>query len=230
MGCRDGDNDPRQAQPIRRNLEVIVDLLRKAGYGFADTNTGSDEPIRPLTAPNEEYSDLADWLNEACGPIPFSLRAFLACVGDVNLLGYMPNWPTDLVWRLNGGFFYSDPLVCEFRYEQYGSLQDTKEHFLNERDEWRQYADEFGEDEPFGLDFAPDSVHKAGYSGGSPYRFLVPDARPDGTVDLDGERLFFVDYLRLAILEYGGFPGFRDIPGGADSGLVARLTCDLELF
>lgn len=215
---------------VRRNLEAIVERLGATGYVFADTNMGSDEPIRPLTTPGEEYSDLANWLNTTLGPIPISLRAFLTCVGDVNLLGYHSNWPSDLVWRLNGNFYYVDPFVCEFRWEQHGSLEKTKQHFLNERDEWQRHADEFGEAGPCRIDFAPDPVHKAGYSGGGPYGILVPDGRADGMVDLDGEKFFFVDYLRRAILDYGSLFGFRHMPEGSDGGLVAYLTADLEPF
>lgn len=215
---------------VRRNLEVIVDRLGAVGYRFADTNTGSDQSIPPLTTPGEEYLDLSNWLNATLGPIPLSLRAFLTGVGDVNLLGYHPDWPGDLVWRLNGNFYYVDPFVCELRLERYGSLQETKQYLLGERDDWRQFADGFGEAEPFGLDFAPDPVHKAGYSGGSPYRCLVPDGRADGKVDLDEEVLYFVDYLRRAILDYGGFFGFRHMPEGSDGGLVPYLTADLEPF
>jgi hypothetical protein len=81
------------------------------------------------------------------------------------------------------------------------------------------------------LEFAPDEVHKAGYSGGTPYYMIVLEGGVDGRIvmDVKGE-MQFVDYLRHAILNWGGFPGFENAPPGADNGVIKRLKEGLITF
>lgn len=59
------------------------------------------------------------------------------------------------------------------------------------------------------FDFALDIVRKAGYSGGTPYYMIVSRSGADNCIVTDSRgEMQFVDYLRHAILDWSGFPGF----------------------
>lgn len=216
---------------IRRNLNTIIDRLKADEYAFVDTNSGDDAPIEPVIEPDQEFAALACWLDETFGGIPLSVKMFLLEIGEVSLLGRHPCWPADH-FRTPDGFSYPDPLVVELCFKRIGKLEQTKRHFLRERQEWLEWRQREGEDFdcPFGLDFAADPVHKAGYSGGSPYRILVPDSRADGLVDLEGPQMLFLDYLREAILVCGGFYGLRQVRSEPTDRLIEYLTEGLEPF
>lgn len=82
------------------------------------------------------------------------------------------------------------------------------------------------EDGWFGC-LAPDDVHKDNESGGDPYGVKLPNPSAD-FIFLDGERdLPFVQYLRVAILQWGGFPGLERIPHFEALG---ELVAGLEPF
>jgi hypothetical protein len=52
-----------------------------------------------------------------------------------------------------------------------------------------------------------DAIHKMGASGGMPYAVDVAAPRVDGFLYNEPHHLLFVDYLRLSVLEWAGFPG-----------------------
>ena len=216
---------------IRRNLERIVERLRADDYAFVDTNAGTEDPIEPLIEPDGDSIDLASWLDETFQGIPLSLKTFLLSIGEINLLGRHPCWDSD-VFKTPSGYAYPDPLVVELGFKQRGTLARAKRYHLRAREEWLEWKVREGKsfDYPFGLDFAADPVHKAGYSGGSPYRILVPDRRADGLADLEGPQLFFLDYLRDAILNYGGFYGLREVRTEPTDRLIEYLIDGLEPF
>ena len=54
---------------------------------------------------------------------------------------------------------------------------------------------------------APDDLHKDNTSGGDPYGVRLPNPAADFLFEYERHGLLFVPYLRLAILEWGGFPG-----------------------
>jgi hypothetical protein len=82
--------------------------------------------------------------------------------------------------------------------------------------------------EPIEAALAPDDLHKDNTSGGSPYVVRLPDESADFLFRNEYHGLHFVPYLRLAILDWGGFPGLdtENIPFEP----LSRLTADLEAF
>lgn len=142
-------------------------------------------------------------VEKAAGPLPISLTAFWELVGSVDWVGMHPSWPTGL-----------DPLVV-----------DPPEACLSELDDRPQILETYGHLEVF---LAPDDLHKDNVSGGAPYSVRLPDPAMDFAFNFERHNLLFVPYLRLAILQYGGFPGLE----GRDAALpvLASLTQGLERF
>ena len=66
------------------------------------------------------------------------------------------------------------------------------------------------DDDPMRIEFAPDALHKANISGGGPYFIQVPQSLADARVEDAPHNVTFVEYLRFAILEWGGFPGWEE--------------------
>jgi len=64
------------------------------------------------------------------------------------------------------------------------------------------------DDDRLVIEFAPDALHKANISGGSPYAIEVPQAVADAMVEDEPHNVTFVEYLRIAI-SWGGFPGWE---------------------
>ena len=119
---------------------------------------------------------------------PLSLRAFFELVGEVNFNGDHPTLAPrefDLA---------PDPLIVCSVGDAIAMVD------LYERDD----------DEPTAIEFAPDALHKANVSGGGPDSIAVPQAAADAHVDDEPNDVTFVEYLRIAILGWGGFPGWKD--------------------
>lgn len=191
---------------VRRNCERLVARLQTLGYVFGTFPDGTRRSYTgdPLTVPSDMLrADCAELESEA-GPLPLSLFTFWQEVGAVDLVGMHPAWPDGL-----------DPLVVD---PPEGALS-----FLFDFDE-----DE--EDASLGrfAGLAPDDLHKDNTSGGDPYGVRLPNPAADFIFVYERHNMFFVPYLRLAILQWGGFPGLdgRGIPFAPLGGLVAGL----ELF
>jgi len=210
---------------VRQNVETVIQRLSEAKYEFGIDDVGYF--TAPLSPPNEQTPEFAKWLEDLGGTLGLCARAWIEVVGDVNLTGNHPLWPEREM--------YTDALVVEFEYRSWrfsnGEPFDPREHYLEERAEWVEAVAEDGYETvgPFGFDVAPDMYHKANVSGGGPYRILVPDKTADATIDLDGRRTFFTDYLRHCF-DWGGFPGFADRERGRDCGTIASLKRDLLPF
>ncbi|GCF11760.1 hypothetical protein KDI_53240 [Dictyobacter arantiisoli] len=54
-----------------------------------------------------------------------------------------------------------------------------------------------------------DCYHKYGYSGGGTYDIILPCKAIDTIFDGEPHNTTFVNYLRLCILKWGGFPGLE---------------------
>lgn len=119
-------------------------------------------------------------LEEQAGLLPLSLVAFWQEVGAVDLVGMHPAWPDGL-----------DPLVVD---PPEGALS-----FL--------FDEEEGEEPGMFAGLAPDDLHKDNTSGGDPYGVRLPNPHADFLFLYERHELHFVPYLRLAILQWGGFPG-----------------------
>ena len=68
------------------------------------------------------------------------------------------------------------------------------------------------EDEPAMFEFAPDALQKANVSGSGPYYIDLPSEGADAKVRDAPFKGTFVQYLRDAILNWGGFPGWSEAP------------------
>ncbi len=190
---------------VRRNLERLVGRLQSMAYAFGLYPDGSPMPYNPgalTTSDDASRRDLAT-LQEAVGPLPISLVSFWEQVGSVNLMGMLRAWPQGL-----------DPLVVD---PPEGALSD-----LNDRGE---IVETIGH---FEAGLAPDYLHKDNISGGSPYAVKLPDPSIDFLLRNEKHDLFFVSYLRLAILHFGGFPGLEG--GDAEFDALPRLLEGLEPF
>jgi hypothetical protein len=77
-----------------------------------------------------------------------------------------------------------------------------RDYFEEEATMWREAV--LDDDAAFVLPVAPDRLHKANVSGGSPYGFVLPDHAVDATFAWDQE-LPFVEYLNK-VFRNGGFP------------------------
>ncbi len=193
---------------VRRNCERLVDRLRDAGYVFGIYPDGSDGYYSegPLAAPSDATGADVARLEARVGPLPLSLVAFWQEVGSVDLVGMGTSWPEHL-----------DPLVV-----------DGPNSVLAELDDWEEDQEGEDEPEPFEGGLAPDDLHKDNVSGGPPYGVRLPDASADFRFVNERHGLFFVPYLRLAILRWGGFPGLDGRSGRFD--LLHGLTDGLEPF
>jgi hypothetical protein len=173
---------------VRRNCETLIFRLGELGYVFDKYPDGSPRSFRlpPLTPPSDQMrADIAE-LETQAGPLPISLVSFWNEVGAVDLVGMGPGWSDGL-----------DPLVVD---PPEGALAM---HF--------DIGDGEGSASLF-AGLAPDDLHKDNVSGGDPYGVDLPNPSADFIFQNEGHRLHFVEYLRLAILTWGGFPGLDEDP------------------
>jgi len=89
-------------------------------------------------------------------------------------------------------------------------------------------SDLYDEGEGVFICLAPDDLHKDNTSGGDPYGLQLPNPSVDFLLMYEHHDLFFVPYLRLAILRWGGFPGLEG--RGIQFEPLEKLVTELELF
>jgi hypothetical protein len=142
----------------------------------------------PHAPPPAGIAQRLDALEDVIGAIPLALRVFFEEVGQVNLNGTHAEWTFD----------YPDPLV----------VHAPIDFIRSEFEEWSEerYS------ETFEIPLAPDFLHKANVSGGSPYSLAVPNATADGLLLWEPHQTTFVNYLRIAFAA-GGMPGWLQEPG-----------------
>jgi hypothetical protein len=171
---------------VRRNCERIVNRLRSLGCQFGRYPDGRDRSFTfgPLRPPDGDSEGDLRRLEQAVGPLPISLVAFWQQVGSVDLVGWLPGWPTSL-----------DPLVVERPATGVSELADMEFQLETHGH--------------FEASLAPDVFHKHNVSGGAPYAVKLPDPAADFILRNEPHGVLFVQYLRLAILRFGGFPGLE---------------------
>jgi hypothetical protein len=232
---------------VRRNLERLLSHLDAMGYEFwadlQDWNSyrmgimpTTDVPPQ-LAVPEPDVTRRIEALEATAGPMPFSLRAFYEVVGAVNFVGDPPvledgdpaEGPVDSEF-IHGGWREGvtlDPILVL-------GLRTTEAQWqLTRRPEWN---------EAFLYPLFPDFDIKYSNSGGDMFT-LPPTPSMDGILmyagkpaRAPGEGVFhFVDYLRFAILEAGGFPGagMPEYPARVpplSSALLEILLEDVEPF
>lgn len=200
---------------VNRNLCTIAERLTTLGYRFV--YPGSDGGFFGLRKPKAHLphvpprADVCATIAEveavAGGPIPLSLRAFFEVVGEVNFNGDHPSLAP------KGSQFAPDPLMVCSADDALAMLDSF------DRDE----------DDPLLIEFAPDALHKANISGGAPYSIELPNPAADAQVEDEPHDVTFVEYLRIAVLGWGGFPGWEN-GGSAIPAELNELRRDLEPF
>lgn len=199
---------------IEANVRTIADRLHKLGYRFVDPGAeggffGLRKPKahQPHVPPAPDASDKVAELEElAGGSIPLSLRAFFTIVGEINFNGSHPRLaPAD-------SSITPDPLMVYSVDDAIAMIESM------DRDE----------DEPAMFEFAPDALHKANVSGSGPYYIDLPSEGADAKVHDAPFKGTFVQYLRDAILNWGGFPGWSEAPEGPSE--IGELRAGLAPF
>jgi hypothetical protein len=181
---------------VAKNIGIIADRLRKLEYRFVEPGAsggffGLRKPKthQPHVPPAVDASKKVAELEELVGgSIPISLRAFFTVVGEINLNGSHPSL------ALADSGVAPDPLMV---YSVDGAIAMIESM---DRDE----------DEPAMFEFAPDALHKANVSGSGPYYIDLPSEGTDAKVRDAPFKGTFVQYLRDAILTWGGFPGWSE--------------------
>src|SRR5688572_17760605 len=97
----------------------------------------------------------------------------------------------------------SDPLVVMF------NLQAEAYR------EWKKECELEGIDDPYFFTFAPDADQKANLNGAEYEMTFLDTPAADATIDINGEELGFVEYLRHAFT-WGGFPGLAEAENRAE--------------
>jgi hypothetical protein len=205
---------------VATNIDRLIERLTEEGFEFGVYPDGTEVPVRdPARAkPNAALCADVDALEFLAGPIPLSLRKFWEVVGTVSLIGRgREGWP-----------LYSDPLFVEspgYAVSQFRQLTEEEAGELLD---------------PFFCCLAPDVFHKDNISGGSEYGIALPNAGIDALFRNEWREIGFVPYLRVAILEWGGFPGLSPAnpqdrwrqkhPDVAPPAWLGVLTKDLMAF
>jgi hypothetical protein len=159
--------------------------------------------VRPFEPPPGIPRGWLRKITSPAGDLPLSLRAWYSTIGCVNLVGHHPGLAPPGV---ECDPLFVAPIKC----------------VVDACDAWQE--DHAGDKErpPFQAPISPPRTVKAGITAeGAHYVVTLPSATVDAVVENEPHGLGFVDYLRLAF-EWGGFPGYADIPGKAPA-LIYRL-------
>lgn len=167
-----------------------------------------------------------DQIEQMVGPVPLSMRAWYEEVGGVNFYGYHAGW--DQRFRSSGPLFLKDvvssPLMSECDPLMVCPLDEA---FM------MRLRSDFKRGEPYLFEFAEDRYFKDYCNGSSsPYRFTLPDDGADALLYCFAydQPVTFVNYLRISILRWAGFPGFAQWPTGVPVDDLAFLTQGLTAF
>lgn len=200
---------------VKHNIELLKQRLYELNYKFVADDPHWGGALEQYFQQMDTAATIARLENIGL-TLPLSLKVFYEIVGRVDFRGSHP--------RLSeySGFYddytelavdYSDPMVVwppdEQDLEEYLDASEDEEITTNS-----YYAE-----------IAPDEVHKANVSGGSPYSILLGEQTIDGVLTGDRGYGTFVEYLRLCFC-WGGFPGFKrsnNLPAEE----LAYLTKDL---
>jgi hypothetical protein len=186
---------------VAQNADLIADRLRALGW------KASFHDLRTL--PNVSDQAVFARIVEISGaPVPPTLLAFWRVVGGINWV-----WDYDAsVAQPNLGF--------ELPPEDYDALCVYAPGVVMYLfDEWMDQKERSDPEllHPFRIVLAPDYLHKANISGGSPYCIEVPFLGADPLFADERHGLPFLDYLRLAF-RWAGFPGLDRQEGASMCG------------
>src|SRR5215467_11134298 len=178
---------------VVHNADLIAERLRALGW---QALLAEHQDLRTPPKPSDR-AVLARVVEISGAPVPPTLLAFWGVVGGIN-------W----VWDYNASVAQPD-LGFELPPEEHDVLcVDAPGVVAYLFDEWIDENKRYEPDlvHPFRIDLAPDYLHKANISGGSPYCIEVPFPGADPLVADERHGLPFLDYLRLAF-RWAGFPG-----------------------
>jgi hypothetical protein len=200
---------------VEANVRLLTERLDALGYRFRPLDSsegllsrlfggGSSAP-RPHIPPAADVpQSIAELEGEVGGPIPLSLRAFYEIVGSVDFSGEH----REIAPR--GSDLTPDPLFVYGARDACDSLEEQDEDLLM-------------------VCVAPDALHKANISGGDAYSVALPAPAVDAPLEYEPHEVTFVEYLRIAILRWGGFPGWEEA-GEAPPEALDRLREGLIAF
>lgn len=175
---------------VKNCLIELAESLESSGYRFDERN--------PVSKPNGETDDLVNFLAKHGYALPLSVEAWLRVVGKVDFRGLHPKCEV-----LNS----LDPLVVQVDLDYVQYLHS----------EWHECQRmNIDQCEPFRIDIAPDHLHKANISGGSPYMLDVDSLKFDTILLNERHNTTFFGYINAA-LRCSGFPGLDY----ADPGMIA---------
>jgi hypothetical protein len=150
-----------------------------------------------------------DEIEQEVGPIPLSMRAWYEEVGAVNFYGYHAGWNV-LVRSFRPTLYQEGKLDPLNLMSNCDPLQVC---VLNQH--WRDHIGPIGEEEQT-FAFALERFEKDFMSGtSSSYQFSLPDPGADALMwnpFSQQEQISFVQYLRLSLLQWAGFPGMMGWP------------------
>jgi hypothetical protein len=192
-------------EPVRSQMnDARKDQLPfaiKTARSFREHRLGIVRPFEPLP-PGIPIG----WLRKITSPagdLPLSLRAWYSTIGCVNLVGHHPEVAPAGV---ECDPLFVAPIKC----------------VVDACEAWQEDHASAIERPPFRMPISPPRGVKAGNSaGGDHYVITLPSATLDAVIENEPHGVGFVDYLRLAF-EWGGFPGYADIPDKAPA-LIYRL-------
>ncbi len=217
-----------QHEWVVRYLEMYSWMLEQPPV-FLPTRRSEDEIYFYW---REEWSNMTDHLDEIehlLGPLPLSIRLWYQEIGGVNFYGYYAPWaklyqnagldlPEIAPWRLMSG---CDPLMI---------YPLDSAHLATIQRKYRsgsRLVFEFAPNRNF-KDFTEDEE--------TPYQFSLPDRNMDVKLAIAHNEFpalpsgtTFVQYLRISILKWAGFPGMAEWPNPPVEDL-ALLTRDLIPF
>lgn len=172
----------RDVRAIGEDLSRLVERLQAMGFVF-------ERPDQVLPGVSPDAAEAIARIEAAVGPIPASVKTFWLEIGSVDLCGHHP------LWR---GCEYPDPLVV---FPPTVALYELDEYLAEKEDRDASGC-------PFTLVIAPDPLHKANVSGGSPYEVAMPAASDDPLLENEAHGVTFMQHLALS-LRWGGFPGLE---------------------
>lgn len=177
---------------VAKNIDILIGRLNAHGYEFGVYPDGKLPAVSFICVrPDATSLGHLEELEAMAGTIPLSLRAFWEVVGCVSFLGRSrKDWPQ-----------YSDPLWVDPPWSGIVEYRDLRENAE------AGYAVPDGFPKRFLCPIAPDVLHKDNVSGGGPHAINLPDEGADARFQNEWHNVYFVEYLRNAILEWGGFPG-----------------------
>lgn len=186
---------------VRKNLERLVEVLKKKKYPFA---AGSAK--KALPGPDTKTAKALDEMEKILGtPLPISLRAFYEVVGPVSLVenGEPPRAPNARFFAVYGAF---NPIAVTPPSTALEQLREQQKDSAGFAPELRPRITR--------VYLGPDPAYKEdprGAGDDASYELDVDGQAADGEVHQGDQSMPFVDYLRRVVAA-GGFLTLPDQP------------------